>query len=60
MNYRRGVLVIGDAYRYLLSVMYRIAIINYQLCILLPGTQLSMASMPIADNTYSPIIGSLR
>ncbi len=63
MNYRQGVLVIGDAYRYLLSVIgdvYKIAIINYRRCNLLPGTQLSMASMPIADNTYSSIIGSLR
>ncbi len=63
MNYQRGVLVIGDTY-YQLSVIigdvYKIAIINYRRCILLLRTQLSMASMPIADNTYSPIIGSLR
>ncbi len=63
MNYRRGVLVIGDAHIYLLSVIgdvFKIPIINYRRCIILPGTQLSMASMPIADNTYLPIIGSLR
>ncbi len=63
MNYRRGVIVIGDAYRYLLSLIgdvYKIAIINYRRCILLPGTHLNMASTPIAYNTYSPIIGSLH
>ncbi len=42
--------IIGD--------VYKIAIINYRQCILLLRTQLSMASVPIADNTYSPIMAA--
>ncbi len=57
MNYWRGVLDIGGSYRYLLSIIgdvYKIATINYRRCIYC--RVISMASMPIADNTYSPII----